>query len=100
LRVVQRLRQIDSRWGLNDKRGNRGDMSQDIIAYNPTNRPDNGESQIYLFDIISGHCTGRADVWFQDVTGPTWAGRGSPACGTEWCARWTIDAYLRAGLTP
>ncbi len=96
-RLVQRLRQIDGRWGLNDKRGNAGDMSQDILAYNPTSRADNGESQVYLYDVISGHCGGRADVWFDDVTDVTWSGRGNPACGTTFCARWTIDQYLRAG---
>lgn len=98
-RVVQALRQHDSRWGMNEKRGNQG-LSQDIVTYNPTNRPDNGESQVYLFDTISAHCTGRPDVWFNDVTDGTWAAgqRGEPGCATAYCARWTIDEYLRAGF--
>lgn len=97
-RLLAELRKRDSRWGLNDKRGNRGDMSQDIITYNPTGRPDNGESQVYLVDTISGHCGNNPDWNWTDVTAATWAARGSSACGTEWCARWTIDAYLRAGF--
>lgn len=97
-RVVHALRQIDTRWGLNYKRGNFGDLSHDIVAYNPTNRPDNGESQIYLYDIIAGHCGSNPGPNWQDVTDPTWAGRGNSACGTEWCARWTLDPYLRAGF--
>jgi hypothetical protein len=100
-RLVQALRRVDTRWGMNDKRGNRGDMSQDIVTYNPTDRPDDGESQIYLFDAIGGHCgpnpTGGS---LGDVTDGTWAAAGNPACGTRYCARWTIDNYLRAGFTP
>jgi hypothetical protein len=99
-RVVSALRRIDSRWGMNDKRGQRNDMSHDIVTYNPTNRPDAGESQVYLFDVISGHCGGNPGPNWQDVTDVTWAARGNPACGTEWCARWTIDNYLRAGFQP
>jgi len=99
-RVVQALRQRDSRWGLNDKRGHPNDMSQDILAYNPTNRPDQGEGQIYLFDIIAGHCTGNPDVWMNDVTDVTWAGGSSGICGNQFCARWTLEPYLRSGFQP
>lgn len=99
-RLVQELRRIDTRWGLNDKRGNRGDMSHDIVTYNPTNRADANESQIYLFDVIGGHCGSNPGPNWADVTDATWNGRGSPACGTEWCARWTLDAYIRAGFQP
>jgi hypothetical protein len=99
-RLVRALRSIDSRWGLNDKRGQAGDMSHDIVTFNPTNRPDNGESQVYLFDVISGHCGSNPGPNWADVTDVTWAARGNPACGTEWCARWTLDQYLRAGFQP
>jgi hypothetical protein len=98
-RLVAALRSVDTRWGMNDKRGNRGDMSQDIVSYNPTDRADNGESQVYLFDAIGGHCGNNpvADS-LSDVTDVTWAQRGNPACGTTYCARWTIDQYLQAGF--
>jgi hypothetical protein len=107
-RVVQRLRAIDSRWGLNNKRGHQG-MSQDVISYNPTDRQDLGEPQVYLWDIISGHCgSGRADVWFNDITDVTWFGGGRDICepqgrpdyGGTWCARWMIEPYIRAGFPP
>jgi len=99
--LVQALRRVDTRWGLNDKRGNRGDMSQDIVTYNPTDRPDDGESQVYLYDAIGGHCgSNPSGGSLSDVTDGTWAARGNPACGTTWCARWTLDAYIRAGFTP
>jgi hypothetical protein len=99
-RVVQALRTLDSRWGLNYKRGHRGDMSQDIVVYNPTDRADEGESQIYLFDVIAGHCGGAPDWNWANVTDATWAARGNPACGTTFCAYWTIEPYRNLGITP
>jgi hypothetical protein len=97
-RVLAELRKRSSRWGLNYKRGWAGDLSQDIITYNPTDRPDEGESRIYLYDIIGGHCGDRPGPNWADVTDATWSQRGNPACGSEWCARWTIEPYLRAGF--
>lgn len=97
-RVLQALRQRDTRFGLNFKRGHYGDLSQDIISYNPTDRPDDRESRIYLWDIIGGHCGDRPGPNWTDVTEATWTQRGNPACGTEWCAMWTIEPYLRAGF--
>ena len=99
-RVLRELRAIDTRWGLNYKRGWTGDLSHDIVSYNPTDRPDNGESMIYLFDIIAGHCGNNPGPNWDDVTDETWAGRGHSACGSEWCAQWTIEPYLRAGFPP
>jgi hypothetical protein len=97
-RVLAELRKRSSRWGLNYKRGWAGDLSQDIVTYNPTNQPDNNNSRIYLFDIIAGHCGDRPGPNWTDVTNATWTQRGNPACGSEWCALWTIDPYLRAGF--
>ena len=97
-RVLAELRKRSTRWGLNYKRGWPGDLSQDIVTYNPTERPDNNESRIYLYDIIGGHCGDRPGPNWADVTDVTWNQRGNPACGSEWCARWTIDPYLRAGF--
>jgi hypothetical protein len=97
-RVLAELRKRSTRWGLNYKRGWPGDLSQDIVTYNPTDRPDTNESRIYLYDIISGHCGDRPGPNWADVTDATWTQRGNPACGSEWCARWTIEPYLRAGF--
>ncbi len=100
-RLLQALRQRDSRWGLNYKRGWPGDLSQDIITWNGTDGPDEGATQIFLFDTIGGHCGGNPDWNWADVTGPTWAGRGNPACApNSYCARWTIQPYTAAGLGP
>jgi hypothetical protein len=111
-RVLSRLRAIDKRWGLNYKRGHLGGLSEDIIAYNPTNRPDDGEAQIYLFDLIGNHCpdTGSAIAGidlshgYNSTVNDTWlaalSGRFGPGVfGTQFGARWTITAYLAAGFT-
>jgi hypothetical protein len=98
-RVLQALRQRDSRWGLNVKRGNQG-LSQDIVTYNPTAGPDNGAQQIYLWDMIGGHC-GNSPTWnWGDVTQASWDAGARGDCSNRWCALWTIDDYLRAGFQP
>jgi hypothetical protein len=89
-RVVQALRQRDTRWGLNWKRGNRGDMSQDIVTYNFGSGPDEDTTNVYIVDVISGHCGGSPDWNWQDVTQATRDGGG--------IGRWTLQPYLRAGL--
>jgi hypothetical protein len=101
-KAVRALRLVDSRWGLNMKRGNQG-LSEDILAFNPTDRPDNGESQIYLFDVIGGHCGPNPIVsGLGDVTATTWnAGlANTPGCSTRFCAGWTLEGYLQSGFTP
>jgi hypothetical protein len=102
--LVRELRKRDSRWGLNLKRGNEG-LSHDIVAYNPTNRPDEGERQIYLFDVIASHDThcdgsGRPSPNWADVTDVTWAAGAAGQCSNFYCARWTLDSYLKAGYPP
>ncbi len=98
-RVVNALRQRDTRWGLNWKRGQRGSLSQDIVTFNPTDRPDNGEAQIYLFDVIGSHCEGPRPT-FNNVTDATWSAGAQGLCGAgnTWCAKWTLDPYLTAGF--
>jgi hypothetical protein len=99
-RVVNALRQRDSRWGMNQKRGNQG-LSQDIGAYNGTALPDAQAQQVYLFDIISGHCGGNPGPNWTDVTAGTWsAGQaGTPGCANAWCALWFIpQQYFQLGL--
>ena len=93
---MQALRRIDTRWGMNMKRGNQG-LSEDILAYNPTNRPDNGEPQIYLFDAIRWslrdpipRCSGLA----MSPMGTWNAGlANTPGCSTRFCAAWTLSGY-------
>jgi hypothetical protein len=98
-RLLNALRQYDSRWGLNYKRGQHGDLSTDIITYNGTSNPDEGESHVYLVDVVGAICEGNHAAWgWEEATHQTWAARGHPACGTEWCAKWTIAEYLAAGF--
>ena len=89
-RVLQSLRAIDSRWGLNWKRGNRGDLSQDIVTYNYGAGADEDTTNVYIFDIIGGHCGNRAYPTWIDQTRAT---RDAGAIG-----RWTLQPYLRAGF--
>lgn len=99
-RVVSALRQRDSRWGLNQKRGNQG-LSQDIVTYNPTAGPDNTAQQIYLWDMIGGHC-GPSPTWnWADVTQATWDGgaQGGNGCANRWCALWYMpQQYFQLGF--
>jgi hypothetical protein len=99
-RVVNALRQRDSRWGMNQKRGNQG-LSQDIATYNPTALPDAQAQQIYLWDIIGGHC-GSNPTWnWGDVTAATWQGgqTGAAGCSNAWCALWYIpQEYFQRGF--
>jgi hypothetical protein len=96
-RVLQELRKRDTRWGLNYKRGNAPTLSEDIITYNGTNRPDNGESHVWLTDIVGGACFGGVPVWRDVSLVGTWDQKGQSYCGTTYCARWNIDPYLAAG---
>lgn len=97
-RVLNALRQRDSRWGLNNKRGNQG-LSQDIVTYNPGAVPDAEATQVYLFDIIGGHCGGNPTWNWGDVTDVTWAGGAAGLCSNFYCARWLIPAeYYRMGF--
>jgi hypothetical protein len=83
--AVRRLRAAtgSNRWGMNWKRGNVGDLSQDIVTYfyGPRGTEMEGDIRVYLFDIIGGHC-GNSPSWnWADVTDATRSG------GT--IARWT-----------
>lgn len=97
---VRRLRQRDTRWGLNWKRGNVGDVSQDIVSFNGSSLPDEGASSgpsasnrnIWIVDMIGGHCGARPGPNWEDVTGLT-IERGARAV-------WTLLPYLQAGFTP
>lgn len=96
-KLVRELRKYDTRWGLNYKRGWH-ELSTDIVTYNGTNEPDNGADHIYLVDVVSGICAGNGFSWnWEETTHKTWDAAGSSACGTHWCAKWTLDPYLAAG---
>lgn len=83
-RVVDRLRQYDTRWGYNGKRGNVNDPSHDVVDYNWGSQADQGTTQVYLIDIVGGHCGPNPTPGWLDVTDVTfgggsigrWTGRG------------------------
>lgn len=88
-RVVEALRRYDTRWGLNWKRGNVNDMSQDVVDYNFAAGPDEGTTNVYIVDVIGGHCGGNPTPAWIDNTEATRRG------GT--IGRWTLRPYLDAG---
>lgn len=89
-RLVQRLRQIDSRWGLNWKRGNVGSMSEDVVNYHYGAGPDEGSTEVYIVDTIGGHCGSRPYPNWQDQTDAT---RRARTIG-----RWTLQPLVNAGF--
>lgn len=81
--VVDTLRTYDTRWGYNGKRGNANDPSHDAIAYNYADRPDDGSTQVYIIDIVGGHCGPTPAPGWIDVTAATY---GSGTIG-RWISR-------------
>jgi hypothetical protein len=66
--VVDTLRTYDTRWGYNGKRGNANDPSKDVITYNYGSGADEGSTQVYIVDIIGGHCGSTPSPIWTDVT--------------------------------
>jgi hypothetical protein len=87
--AVRRLRRRDARFGLNWKRGNIGDMSQDVVDYHfGFGEPENS-TDVYIIDVIGGHCGPTpAPAWI-DVTEATREG------GT--IGRWTLAGRTDLG---
>jgi hypothetical protein len=85
--VVAELRRRtgSNRWGLNWKRGNVGDLSQDVVNYyaGPEGSVMRNNSDVRIYDIIGGHCGARPGPFWVDQTAVTRAG------GT--IGRWTTD---------
>ena len=90
--VVARLREIDTRWGYNGKRGNIDDPSHDVVAYNYSSDPDQGTTQVYIIDVIGGHCGGNPQPAWIDQTAAT------AAAGT--IGRWTDRVNANPGGGP
>jgi hypothetical protein len=86
LRLVYQLRQMDTRWGFNWKRGNIGDLSQDVVTYNFGSGPDENTTEVYIIDVIFGHCGGNPGPNWADVTGAT---REAGTIG-----RWTLAPLI------
>ena len=72
--LVRRLRAIDDRWGLNWKRGVVGDMSQDVVDYHFGDGEREGSTDVYIIDVIGGHCGDSPSPAWIDQTEATRAG--------------------------
>jgi len=74
-RTVDALRAHDGRYGYNCKRGNCNDPSLDVVSY--YYRPDpnafQGNADVYIFDLIGGHCGAQPSVIWNDVTDVTFS---------------------------
>ncbi|MEO7155975.1 MAG: hypothetical protein ABI039_00350, partial [Vicinamibacterales bacterium] len=71
-RVVDALRAKDGRYGYNAKRGNTNDPSLDVVSYFYANGDNiQGRAEVYLFDIIGGHCGSTPSTIWTDVTDVT-----------------------------
>lgn len=83
-RLVDRLRTFDTRWGYNGKRGNTSDPSHDVVDYNYGSQRDEGTTEVYIIDVIGGHCGSNPSPAWIDQTDATrqsgtigrWTGRG------------------------
>ncbi|MBA2355086.1 MAG: hypothetical protein H0V80_10505 [Acidobacteria bacterium] len=81
--LVDKLREEDNRWGYNGKRGNVNDPSGDIVDYHWGNGPSNNSTQVYIIDIMLGHCGSPAPAWIDQTQATSssntvgrWTGRG------------------------
>lgn len=92
-RTVDALRAHDGRYGYNAKRGNMNDPSNDVVSYFYGGGTDfQGSPQVYIFDLIGGHCGSNPSIIWNDVTDITYQsgtlgrtmyprpGRVVPAC--------------------
>jgi hypothetical protein len=82
--LVERLREVDERWGYNWKRGVEGDPSRDVVDYHYGYGEREGSTDVYILDVIVGHCGGSPEPGWLDQTQPTadagtigmWTSRG------------------------
>ena len=79
--VVDTLRTYDSRWGYNGKRGNVNDPSHDVVAYNYGPGADQGSTNVYIIDVIGGHCG--------PTPSPSWADNTGITLSSGTIGRWT-----------
>ena len=67
-RVVDTLRTYDTRWGYNGKRGNANDPSKDVVTYHYSAGADANSTDVWIVDIINGHCGATPSSGWNDVT--------------------------------
>lgn len=73
--LVAQLRQVDGRWGYNCKRGDCGDVSQDVVDYHWGSGSPQGSTEVYIIDVIGGHCgSGPSPAWIDQTAVTAQAG--------------------------
>ena len=72
-RTVDALRARNGRYGYNAKRGNMNDPSLDVVSYfrGADANSFQGSSDVYIFDMIGGHCGATPSIIWSDVTDVT-----------------------------
>jgi len=72
-RTVDALRARNGRYGYNAKRGNMNDPSLDVVSFfrGPDANNFQGSSDVYIFDLVGGHCGPNPSVFWGDVTDVT-----------------------------
>ena len=70
--VVDTLRTYDTRWAYNGKRGNANDPSMDVVTYHHSAGPSQNSTQVYIIDVIGGHCGPTPSPSWNDVTDITY----------------------------
>jgi hypothetical protein len=85
--IIDGLRKIDSRWGYNakpsrttsDNGGRPVVAAGDEIVYHWGAGKDQGSTEVYAIDILSGHCGSAPSLTWRDFTGEEtviWTGAG------------------------
>ena len=74
-RTVDALRARNGRYGYNAKRGNMNDPSLDVVSYfrGADANSFQGSSDVYIFDMVSGHCGPNPSIFWGDVTDITFS---------------------------
>ena len=68
-RTIDALRAKDGRYGYNCKRGNCNDPSVDVASYFYGNGDNiQNRAEVYIFDLIGGHCGSFPSLVWNDVT--------------------------------
>ncbi len=68
-RAVDALRAKDGRYGYNAKRGAMNDPSHDVVSYYYGTGSDiQGNTQVYIYDLIGGHCGANPFIVWVDNT--------------------------------
>ena len=70
--AVEKLRETDTRWGYNCKRGNCNEISHDVVDYFYGIGDGNLSTDVYIIDIIQNHCSHGSEnpAWY-DLTQAT-----------------------------